>query len=92
MYSSFLSNDNKTLYFVSDEKGGFGGKDIYSVALTPDGIGEPSNLGTYVNTESDEMFPTFDKENNLYFSSNGHSGMGGLDIFKASKEKNIWRK
>ena len=87
----YLSLDNKTLYFVSDEKGGFGGKDIYSIPITADGLGEASNLGTYVNTESDEMFPTIDNANNLYFSSNGHSGMGGLDIFKATKEKNIWR-
>lgn len=87
----FLSADNKTLYFVSDEKGGFGGKDIYSVPITADGIGEPSNLGTYINTEYDEMFPTLDKDNTLYFSSEGHSGMGGLDIFSASKDKGIWK-
>jgi outer membrane protein OmpA-like peptidoglycan-associated protein len=87
----FLSPDNKILYFVSDEKGGFGGKDIYSVPITADGMGEVSNLGTYVNTESDEMFPTLDNTNTLYFSSTGHSGLGGLDIFRATKEKNIWK-
>ncbi len=87
----FLSNDNKTLYFVSDEKGGFGGKDIYSVPILAEGIGEVSNLGTFVNTEADDMFPTFDKDNTLYFSSTGHSGLGGLDIFKATKEKTIWK-
>lgn len=89
----FLSRDGKTLFFTSDFIGGFGGRDIYFVAVNADGtLSEPSNAGTAVNTEQDEMFPTLDENNNiLYFSSNGLTGLGGLDIFKASKEKNIWK-
>ncbi len=89
----FLSIDGKTLFFTSDFLGGFGGRDIYFVAINADGtLEEPSNAGSAVNTEQDEMFPTLDENNNiLYFSSNGLTGMGGLDIFKATKEKNIWK-
>jgi outer membrane protein OmpA-like peptidoglycan-associated protein/tetratricopeptide (TPR) repeat protein len=89
----FLSKDGKTLFFSADFLGGFGGRDIYFAPINSDGtIGEPSNAGSSVNTEQDEMFPTLDENNSiLYFSSNGLTGLGGLDIFKATKEKGIWK-
>lgn len=79
-----LSKDGKKLYFASDMPGGIGGVDIYSVELFEDGkYGEPMNLGTAINTEGDEMFPWINSENQLFFSSNGHVGLGGLDVFVA---------
>ncbi len=80
-----ISADNKTLYFASDMPGGYGGSDIYYVTRTSEGWSEPVNLGADINTEGDEMFPFISKENQLYFSSNGHLGLGGLDIFIAEK-------
>lgn len=77
-----LSSDNKKLFFASDMPGGFGGTDIYYVDITADGYGNPINLGPEINTERNEMFP-FANEYNLYFSSEGHIGLGGLDIFYA---------
>ncbi len=79
-----LSKDNKTLYFVSDMPGTFGKSDIYKVAVNPDWtLGEPENMGKHINTEGVETFPFVDVDNNLYFSSDGHAGLGGLDIFVA---------
>jgi len=86
----WLSKDGKTLFFSSDFAGGFGGRDIYLAKKTAEGWGEVSNLGTWVNTEADEMYPSTDAMNTLYFSSNGHSGMGGLDIFKATPKDKTW--
>ncbi len=78
-----LSSDEKTLYFVSDMPGGVGGTDIYKVTKESDGTwGIPENLGKTINTEGNEMFPTVTFTNKLYFSSNGHAGLGGLDIFE----------
>jgi outer membrane protein OmpA-like peptidoglycan-associated protein/tetratricopeptide (TPR) repeat protein len=78
-----LSPDNNTLYFVSDMPGGFGGTDLYKVTKGADGTwGTPENMGKAVNTEGNEMFPFVDASNNLYFASNGHAGLGGLDIFQ----------
>ncbi len=88
----FLSKDGKTMFFSSDDKGGFGGRDIYTASKTESGWGNVSNLGSYFNTEMDEMYPTVDKDNNLYFSSNGLSGMGGLDIFFCARDKKTWSK
>jgi outer membrane protein OmpA-like peptidoglycan-associated protein len=77
-----ISPDGKKLYFTSDIPGGYGATDIYVVDVLGDGLfGEPKNLGKTINTEGREMFPFVD-ENNLYFSSNGHLGLGLLDIFK----------
>jgi len=84
-----LSPNGKTLYFVSDMPGGLGGTDIYSVTIHDDGsYGVPVNLGENINTEGKEMFPWIDNENNLYFSSNGHQGLGGLDVFAALPNAN----
>jgi outer membrane protein OmpA-like peptidoglycan-associated protein len=72
------------LYYASDEPGGNGGSDIYFVDKNEDGSWKPtSNAGQAINTAGNELFPTF-YEGNLYFSSNGHPGLGGLDIYKAS--------
>ena len=61
--------------------GGFGGFDLYRSASAEEGLGTPENLGQKVNTEGQEMFPFMSSNGTLYFSSNGHLGMGGLDIF-----------
>lgn len=76
------------LYFVSDIKGGYGGKDIWRVPIAEIGSAYPENLGPEINTPGDEMFPYMRNDGTLYFSSNGHPGMGGLDIFKAVRNKN----
>ena len=87
-----ISPDELTLYFVSDMPGGQGGKDIWKVtrASTSDNWGRPENLGSAINTPGDEMFPYVHPDGTLYFSSNGHIGLGGLDIFKASEENGSW--
>lgn len=78
-----LSKDGKTLYFVSDRPGGFGGSDIYSVPLYANGkFGAVQNLGANVNTEGNEMFPWINGDL-FFFASNGRPGFGGLDIFVA---------
>ena len=79
-----LSEDGKTLFFASDMPGGFGSSDLYKVAINDDGsFGKPINLGLKINTKSRETFPYIDKHGVLYFSSDGHLGLGGLDIFKS---------
>ena len=78
-----VSPDGMWLYFVSDMPGGQGGLDIWRVQLTANGTNGLENLGEPINTPGDEMFPTFRPNGDLYFSSNGHPGMGGLDIFIA---------
>ena len=87
-----ISSDGKTLYFVSDMKGGYGGKDIWRVQqLDDDRWSAPENLGPDINTPGDEMFPYVRANGDLYFSSNGLPGFGGLDIFKATEtEDNLW--
>lgn len=87
-----LSSDGTLLYFVSDRIGGFGGKDIW-VAKDKGGgnFDKPENLGPEINTPGDEMFPFIRENGELYFSSNYHPGIGGLDIFKAVEdEKGKW--
>ena len=79
-----ISPDGEWLYFCSDMPGGMGGLDIWRVRLTGGGLGGVENLGAPINTGADEMFPTFRPNGDLYFSSNGHPGMGGLDIFIAT--------
>lgn len=78
-----ISPEGEWLYFVSDMPGGMGGYDIWRVRITPSGLGGVENLGSPINTPGDEMFPTFRPNGDLYFSSNGHIGMGGLDIYIA---------
>ena len=88
-----ISPDDLTLYFVSDMPGGFGGNDIWKVTRTgkSSGWGQPVNLGPEINTPGDEVFPYVHADGTLYFSSDGHQGMGGLDIFRATfSEKEGW--
>lgn len=78
-----LSLDEKKLYFASDMPGTFGGSDLFVVDINEDGTyGIPVNLGDKINTEGRENFPFISDKNTLYFSSNGHAGLGGLDVFK----------
>ncbi|MBR9922703.1 MAG: OmpA family protein [Bacteroidetes bacterium] len=79
-----LSANGNTLYFSSDHPDGWGGFDIYRVERTANGWGEPDLMSRSVNTEFDEQFPQIVADT-LYFASNGHTGMGGLDIFKTYK-------
>ena len=79
-----VSPDGEWLYFVSDMPGGKGGLDIWRMRLTANGPVGVENLGEPINTPGDEMFPTFRPNGDFYFSSNGHPGFGGLDIFIAT--------
>ena len=83
-----ITPDGKRLYYVSDDPNGRGGTDIYYIEKNEDGSWKPTqNAGQDINTEGDELFPTY-YNGSLYFSSNGHPGMGGLDIFKLDKNNN----
>ena len=83
-----ISPDGQWLYFVSDMPGGKGGLDIWRIRLTSAGLGGVENVGAPINTPGDEMFPTFRPNGDLYFSSDGHPGMGGLDVFIATVGSN----
>ncbi|MDF3026437.1 MAG: OmpA/MotB domain protein [Fluviicola sp.] len=83
-----ITADGKTMYLVSDKPGGIGGADIYKVAISDNGtFGEMINLGNKINTEGQEMFPFIDTEGRLFFSTDGHPGLGGLDVFVAFFDK-----
>jgi len=81
-----ITADGSMIYFASDRPGGLGGIDIYSAKKLPNGSwGTPQNLGPVINTPSNEDFPNISPDGKtLYFSSQGHTGMGGYDIFKAT--------
>lgn len=81
-----VSPDGRWLYFVSDMPGGLGGYDIWRARLNGNSIGAMENLGAPVNSSGNEMFPTFRPDGELYFSSDGHPGMGGLDIYRARED------
>ena len=81
-HPAFAPDDQK-LYFVSDMPGGYGGTDLYVVEYRGGEWGTPVNMGKEINTEGNEMFPYVDSAGNLYFASDGHAGLGGLDIFYA---------
>jgi outer membrane protein OmpA-like peptidoglycan-associated protein/tetratricopeptide (TPR) repeat protein len=84
-----LNADNTKLFFASDMPGGFGGSDIYYVTINNDGsFGSPQNLGNVVNTNKNEVFPFINNENILFFSSNGHQGLGLLDVFATTTDEN----
>ena len=89
-----VSPDGLYLYFVSDMPGGQGGMDIWRAEILGEGFGLLENLGPEINTPGDEMFPTFRPNGELYFSSNGRVGMGGLDLYKAvpdTSANRYWR-
>lgn len=82
-----FSGDNKTLYFCSNRPGGKGGIDIYRVNMDNAGrFGRPTNMGSDINTPGDEMFPYVSPDAKLYFASDGHPGLGRLDLFAATRK------
>lgn len=83
-----VSPDGQWLYFSSNMPGGMGGYDIWRVRLTTSGVGGVENVGSPINSPGDELFPTFRPNGDLYFSSDGHEGMGGLDIYIARQQGN----
>ena len=84
-----FSADNTKMYFVSDMPGGYGGTDIYVVEYNNGQWGTPVNMGKEINTEGNEMFPFASEDESLYFSSDGHEGLGGLDVFVAELKDGI---
>ncbi|MBO9583678.1 MAG: OmpA family protein [Flavobacterium sp.] len=83
-----LSPDEKTLYFASDMPGTIGESDLYKVSINPNGgFGSPESLGNTINTEGKETYPYVTSENEIYFASDGHPGLGGLDVFVANIDK-----
>ena len=89
-----ISADGRTLYFVSNRKGGYGGYDIWKSTLTDKGWGEPENLGPNINTSFDEQSPFIHPDDStLYFCSNGWPGLGGKDLFVSQLGKDgKWQK
>jgi outer membrane protein OmpA-like peptidoglycan-associated protein/tetratricopeptide (TPR) repeat protein len=86
-----LTPDGQTLYFCSDKPGGYGGVDLYKSVRDQSGNwSTPTNLGPTINSSGDEMFPFIANDGTLYFSSNGHTGLGGLDVFSAAPSKDGW--
>lgn len=85
-----ISPDGKTLYFVSDMPGGYGGTDIYMSTRVDSLWSEPLNLGAIVNTSANERFPYMHNDGTLYFSSNGLPGLGGLDIYATRRLGGVW--
>ena len=84
-----INEDESILIFSSDLRGGYGGKDLWIVKQQKRGKwSDPVNLGPAVNTKGDEMFPFLHSDGTLYFSSTGHIGMGGFDIFKSTTDEN----
>lgn len=83
-----LSADGKTLYFASNMPGGHGESDIWKVSIDAAGYGTPQNLGSGVNTADRENFPFIGDDGVLYFSSTGHQGLGGFDVYKADADGN----
>ncbi len=87
-----LSEDGRVLYFISDMPGGFGGTDIYVSRKLGYKWTKPVNLGINVNTTGNEMFPFIHPDGSLYFSTDGHAGLGGLDIFVTRYNGYKWDK
>lgn len=87
--SPCFSSDDRTLYFSSNRRGGKGGLDLYRVTIDNSGrFGRPINMGATINTPGDEVFPQVSDAGKLYFASDGHPSIGGLDIFVASRNEN----
>ncbi len=82
-----VSSSGDYLYFVSDMPGGYGGKDIWRAGISGNVVTFYENLGPEINTPADEMFPYSRNDSVLYFSSTGHPGMGGLDLFEATRSR-----
>jgi peptidoglycan-associated lipoprotein len=86
-----ISKDGNTLYFVSDMPGGYGGMDIWYTKKVGGDWAEPVNAGSQINTAGNEVFPYLHADGTLYFSSDGHLGMGGLDVFKTEEIQKGWK-
>jgi len=88
-----ITADDKTLYFSSNMSGGYGDFDIYATEINEDGTyGTPVNLGSTINTENREQFPFVSKEGHLFFSSNGHLGLGMMDVFVSEAKEGTFTK
>lgn len=87
-----ISSDELTIVFSSDREGGKGGKDLWIATrkTTAEKFNKPLNLGELINTPGDEVFPFLRNDTTIYFASNGHPGLGGLDIFKTTLRNNVW--
>jgi peptidoglycan-associated lipoprotein len=85
-----LSQDGKTLYFISDKPGGMGGTDIYKSTFDGKEWGKPENLGETINTAGNEMFPFLHRDGTFYFSSDSRNNLGGLDVFMTFYDGNKW--
>ncbi|MBK9525721.1 MAG: OmpA family protein [Bacteroidetes bacterium] len=85
-----MSKDGNTLYFVSDMPGGQGGTDVYRCKKENGAWSKPENLGPTVNSPNNELFPMSFQDSILYFSSEGHYGMGGLDVFSSTQSEGSW--
>lgn len=85
-----LSSDGKTLYFSSDMSGGFGGMDLYKSTYVNDAWSKPENLGASINTAGNEVFPSLRSDDSLYFSSNAHQTLGGLDLMYSVNRNGEW--
>jgi len=85
-----LSEDGGTLYFSSDMPGGYGGSDLYKSTYDGSNWSQPVNLGSAINTPANEVFPHVDKKGKLYFSSEGHRTLGGLDVFISEQIAGVW--
>ncbi len=87
-----VSRDERTIIFASDMDGGYGGLDLWMASRRSSSrpFGEPVNLGPEINTPGDEMYPYLREDDHLYFASNGHIGLGGLDIYHSKKVNENW--
>jgi len=85
-----LSQDGKTLYFSSDMPGGYGGSDLYKSTYDGSSWSQPVNLGSTINTPANEVFPHIAHNGKLYFSSEGHRTLGGLDVFVSQQVAGVW--
>jgi hypothetical protein len=87
----FMTENGMKLYFCSDRKGGMGGKDLYVSTQTNGKWSSPENLGEGINTQQNEISPFIFQDHTLYFASDGHAGIGGLDVFRSEIENNIFQ-
>ncbi|WP_158522796.1 PKD domain-containing protein [Geofilum rhodophaeum] len=85
-----LSPDGQQLYFSAELPGGEGGKDLWVSQRTESGWAAPQNLGPAINTPGDEVFPQMTAAGRLYFSSNGHAGLGGMDLYYSEESRGTW--
>lgn len=85
-----ITNDGKTIFFISDMPGGYGLTDLYKTTWQNGTWGKPENLGPSINSEGKELFPYVNKQNVLFFSSDGNAGLGGLDIYYSLPEKEVY--